>query len=74
MFFQIQFKSQHLNDYMFKVTEGNVEKVEPIFGKKVTNRDGSVGTYVDGMITVPQNESQVAEPSLPAVISPKGYK
>ena len=59
---------------MFKVTEGKVEKVEPIFGKKVTNRDGFVGTYVDGVITVPQNESQVAEPSSPAVISPKGYK
>ena len=59
---------------MFKVTEGKVEKVDPIFGKKVTNRDGSVGTYVDGVIAVPKNKSQIAEPSSPATISSKGYK
>ena len=59
---------------MFKVTEGKVEKILPIFGKKVINRDGSIGTYIDGMITVPQNESQIAEPSSPAVISSRGYK
>ena len=63
-----------MNGYMFKVTEGKVEKVDPIFGKKVTNRDGSVGTYVDGVIELPQNYSQVAVPSSPAVISSKGYK
>ena len=72
--FQIQFNSQHLNDYMFKVTEGKVEKVDPIFGKKFINRDGSVGTYVDGVISVPKNKSQVAQPSSPATISSKGYK
>ena len=59
---------------MFKVTEGKVEKVDPIFGKKVTNRDGSVGTYVDGVIAVPKNKSQIAEKSSPATISSKGYK
>ena len=59
---------------MFKVTEGKVEKVDPIFGKQFVNRDGSVGTYVDGVISVPKNKSQVAQPSSPATISSKGYK
>jgi hypothetical protein len=72
--FQIQFNSQRLKGYMFKVTEGMVENIAPIFGKKVINRDGSVGTYVDGVIEAPKIESQIAVPSSPAVISPKGHK
>ena len=56
---------------MFKVTKGNVERIAPIFGRKVTNKDGSVGTYLDGEIHLPQTEDRV--PSTPAVISPKGY-
>jgi hypothetical protein len=58
---------------MFKVTNGKVEKISPIFGQKVTNRDGSVGTYLDGEIHLPQTEDQVAVPSAPAIISTKGY-
>ncbi len=60
---------------MFKVTEGNVTSVAPIFGQKVLSRDGSVGTYTDGAVPVPQEaEPQQRVPSsLERGINPRGY-
>ena len=58
---------------MFKVKEGKVEKVVPIFGQKGVNRDGSIGTYTDGVKHKP-NRTQDVVPSSPAVISTKGYQ
>jgi len=55
---------------MFKVIDGEVQTVLPIFGQKFVNRDGSVGTYTDGAIEV---ESQTMTPSSAAVINPRGY-
>ena len=57
---------------MFKVIDGKVEKVEPVFGKKFYNRDGSVGTYYDGAVELPPSEPQHF-PAAGAAISPKGY-
>jgi hypothetical protein len=70
---QIQFRSQRLNDYMFKVIDGQVQRVEPIFGKKFYNQDGSVAVYTDGAVHIPQPEAQEHQPSSAAVINPKGY-
>ena len=70
---QIQFQSKRLNNYMFKVIDGEVQPVLPIFGKKVVNRDGSVGTYTDGVIEIPKAEGQDMTPSSAAVINPRGY-
>ena len=48
---------------MFKVTEGKVTSVAPIFGQKVMDRDGSVHTFTDEAVQVPQEaEPQTAEP------------
>ena len=70
---QIQFRSQRLSDYMFKVIDGEVHAVEPIFGKKFSSKDGSVGVYTDGVAVVAQPDAQEKQPSSPAVINPKGY-
>ena len=70
---QILFQSKRLNNYMFKVIDGEVQPVLPIFGKKVVNRDGSVGTYTDGVIEIPKAEGQDMTPSSAAVINPRGY-
>jgi hypothetical protein len=43
---------------MFKVTEGRVQRVAPIFGRKVFNRDGSVDTYTDDVAYVTDTESR----------------
>jgi len=40
--FQVQFRSQYLKHYMFKVIEGAVEIVESVFGDKVMNKDGEM--------------------------------
>lgn len=58
---------------MFKSVDGKVEKVEPVFGKKFYNRDGSVGTYYDGAVEVPPPSEPQHFPVSGAVISPKGY-
>ncbi len=58
---------------MFKVIDGEVQPVLPMFGQKFINRDGSVGTYTDGAIEVPKTEGQIMTPSSAAVISPRGY-
>jgi hypothetical protein len=69
--FQIQFSSKRLNNYMFKVIDGRVQPVEPIFGKKVYNRDGTVGVYTDGVIQ--SHQPQDHQPASPAVLNAKGY-
>ena len=33
-FFQVQFASRRLKHFMFKVTNGKVEKISPIFGRQ----------------------------------------
>ena len=58
---------------MFKVINGKVQRVEPIFGKKFYNSDGSFGVYTDGAIEIPHTEAQEHQPSSAAVISTKGY-
>ena len=64
---------------MFKVTEGKVTSVAPIFGQKVVDRDGSIQTFTDGAVQVPQEagpqlaEPQHSEPSIERGINPRGY-
>ncbi len=60
---------------MFKVTDGHVTSVAPIFGQKVMDRDGSVQTFTDGAVQVPQvAEPQQSEPtSQERGINPRGY-
>ncbi len=58
---------------MFKVINGKVQRVEPIFGKKFYNSDGSIGVYRDGAVEIPHAEPQEHQPSSGAVINPKGY-
>ena len=59
-----------MNDHMFKVKEGKVHKVAPIFGQKGIDR-----TYKDGEQHKPdRTHYEVAVSSSPAVINAKGYK
>jgi hypothetical protein len=58
---------------MFKVIDGVVQPVLPVFGQKFMNRDGSVVSYTDGAIKVAKSEGQTMTPSSAAVINPKGY-
>ena len=64
---------------MFKVTEGKVTSLAPIFGQKVMNRDGSVHMFTDGDVYVLQEaepqtaEPQHSEPSHEQGINPRGY-
>jgi hypothetical protein len=58
---------------MFKVIDGEVQPVLPVFGQKFINRDGSVGMYTDGAIEVAKAEGQAMTPSSAAVINPRGY-
>ncbi len=55
---------------MFKVIDGKVQSVLPVLGHKFMNRDGSVGTYTDGVIEVAKSEGQTMTP---AAINPRGY-
>ncbi len=86
-FAKIQFRSQHLKDYMFKVVGGHVRRVPPIFGRKVFNSDGSVETYTDDVIdlNLPNNNNRntntddvidlnltVSQPLTDRIINPRG--
>jgi len=59
---------------MFKVIDGRVKRVLPIFGRKVFNRDGSVGTFTDEGVEVEAKDHHKAQPTSERGINPKGYK
>ena len=58
---------------MFKVTDGHVQRVVPILGRKVFNRDGSVETYTDDVIEVNTTSRVNAEASQERGLNPRGY-
>lgn len=69
--FNIQFRSQHLEHFMFSVVDGNVEVVESVFGRM--NKDAQSEIVRDAAIAVPQAEPQ-AEPLTGRALNPKGYQ
>jgi hypothetical protein len=49
--FKIQFRSRDLNGSMFKVEDGKVERILPIFGQTIFNeRDGTFQMFKDGVL------------------------
>ena len=71
--FQIQFRSQRLDGYMFKVVDGKVEEVKSIFGQKFYSRNGRSGVITDTAVQVPhKQEDSLAVPTGRA-LNPKGY-
>lgn len=70
--FQVQFRSQHLKHYMFKVIEGEVEIVESLFGKKLMNKDGQIMDVTSAGIPVTTMALETV--ALPErALNPKGY-
>ena len=59
---------------MFNVVEGKAEKVVPLLGSKVVNRDGTVTTYKDIAVKVPNKLKALKMHPTSRNVDPRGYR
>jgi hypothetical protein len=61
--FQIQFRSERLSGHMFKVTGGQAEQVDSIFGRFANNRNGSLAMITDASLKTPFKINKLLVPT-----------
>jgi hypothetical protein len=79
-FFQVQFASRRLKHFMFKVTNGKVEKISPIFGRHSSSKrdDDEALPFSDEVVRSFEEEEKEdwtnPEPSSRSEVDPNGYR
>jgi malate synthase len=80
-FFQVQFASRRLKHFMFKVTNGKVEKISPIFGRHSSSErddddEDEALPFSDKVVRSFQEKEEWTnpEPSSRSEVDPNGYR
>jgi hypothetical protein len=68
----VQFRSKRLSGHMFKVTNGQVDEVKPVFGHSYIDHNGSIKTLKDKVIEGKETSAQM-HPGTNRGLNPNGY-